>query len=331
MAQKTYKFRLYPSKCQQEQLSEWLALSRELYNAGLQERRDAWMLNKVNISYQDQNKQLTEIKDIRPELRNVNSHVLQDALRRLDKSFKGFFRRVKSGEKAGFPRFKSARRFTSFSMPNTRYKIADGKLDVSRFGKIKLRQDCEIKGKMTNLTVKREINHWYACITVEFEPEKLPTSEAKIGIDMRIRYFAVLSDGTFIDNPHFHKKMRKKLRTASRRVARRKKGSAGRREAVNLLAKVHQKIRRSRQNFQHKVSRDLVNRFGFLAVEDLNISQMTKTEDAKYHNKSLYEAAWGEFLYKLTYKAENAGRRLEKIKPEYTAQTCLCGTRLVKG
>lgn len=330
MAQKTYKFRLYPSIRQRARLGEWLALSCEVYNAGLQERRDAWTLNKVSVSYYDQSKQLPEIKDIRPELRDINAHVLQDALRRLDKSFKGFFRRVKAGQKAGFPRFKSNRRFTSFSVPKTRYKIVGGKLQLSRFGKIKLRQDCEIEGKMTNLTVKREINHWYACITVEFEPEKLPASEAKIGIDLGYRYFAVLSDGTFVENPRFYNKLQKKLRLASRCLARRKKGSARRRKAVDLLAKVHEKIRRSRNDFQHKLSRGLVNRFGFLAIEDLNISSMTQADDAKYRNKSLHDAAWGEFLQKLTYKAENAGRTLEKIKPEYTAQTCLCGARLVK-
>jgi putative transposase len=206
----------------------------------------------------------------------------------------------------------------------------DGKLNLSRLGNIKLRRDCEIEGKPTNLSVKREINHWYACITVEFEPAKLPASDKKIGIDLGYRYFAVLSDGTFIENPRYYKNNERKLRIAARRVARRKKGSHRRRKAVVLLAKVHEKIRRSRADFQHKVSHDLIKKFGYLAVEDLNIRQMTQSEDAKYRNKSLYDAAWGEFLYKLTYKAENAGRQLEKIQPEFTAQTCICGAKLVK-
>ena len=232
MAQKTYKFRLYPSRKQQKTLSEWFLLSCELYNAGLQERRDAWTLNKVNISYVDQNRQLTEIKTLRPELKDVNSHVLQDSLRRLDKSFKAFFRRVKSGGTPSFPRFKSARRFRSFSVPNTRYKIANGRLDLSRLSKIKLRQDCEIEGKLTNLTVKKEINQWYACITVEFEPINLPESNDKIGIDLGYRYLAVLSDGSFIENPRHYRNNEKKLRVAQRRVARRKKGSNRRKKVV---------------------------------------------------------------------------------------------------
>ena len=248
----------------------------------------------------------------------------------MDKSFKAFFRRVKSGGTPGFPRFKSARRFHSFSVPNTRYKIVDGKLDLSRLGKIKLRQDCEIEGKLTNLIVKKEIDHWYACITVEFEPINLPESKDKIGIDLGYRYFAVLSDGSFIENPRHYKNNEKKLRVAQRRVSRRKKGSNRRKKAVVLLAKVHEKIRRSRADFQHKVSHDLINRFGYLAVEDLNINQMTQAADAKYRNKSLYDAAWGEFLYKLTYKAENAGRKLVKIQPSFAAQTCICGVKLVK-
>lgn len=330
MALRTYKFRLYPSTSQQRKLDEWLNLSRELYNAALQERRDAWILNRVNISYKHQNKQLTEIKEIRTELQEVNSQVLQDALRRLDKSFKAFFRRVKSGESPGFPRFKSARRFHSFSVPNTRYKIAGGRLDLSRFGKIKLRQDCEIEGEMTNLTISREIDHWFVCITVKFEPEPLPKSNEKIGIDLGYRYFAVLSDGTFVDNPRFYKTSKKKLRVAARRVARRKNGGRRREKAVALLARVHEKIRHSRADFQHKLSRRLVNRYGFLAVEDLAIKEMTRTDDAKYRNKSLYDAAWGKFLYKLEYKAANAGRELVKENPIFTAQTCICGARLVK-
>lgn len=286
-------------------------------------------MNRVSISYKDQNKQLTEIKEIRPELKDVNSHVLQDALRRLDKSFRAFFRRVKTGKTPGFPRFKSERRFHSFSVPKTRYKIADGRLDLSRFGKIKLRQDCEIIGEMTNLTIKREINHWFACITVEFEPSILPKSNEKIGIDLGYRYFAVLSDGTFIENPRHYEKMQKKLRVAARRVARRKKGSNRRREAVVLLAKVHEKIRRRRNDFQHKLSHRLINQYGFLAVEDLAIKDMTKADDAKYRNKYLYDAAWGNFLYKLEYKAANAGRKFVKEKPVFTAQNCVCGARLV--
>lgn len=330
MAQKTYKFRLYPTKKQAQKLSDWLSLSCELYNAALQERRDAYQISGVSINYKDQNKQLTEIKDIREELKDVNSHVLQDALRRLDKAFAAFFRRVKSGEAPGFPRFKSARRYRSFSVPNTRYKLADGRLDLSRLGKIKIRQDCAVEGKMTNLTVSREIDQWYACITVEFEPVPLPKSEAKVGIDLGYRYYAVLSDGTFIENPRHYTKLQKKLRRASRRVARRKKGSNRRQKAVVLLAKVHEKIRRSRNDFQHKLSRDLVNRFGYLAAEDLQIASMTKADDAKYRNKSLFDAAWGNFLYKLEYKAANAGRKLVKEKPDFTAQTCVCGARLIK-
>lgn len=330
MAQKTYKFRLYPTARQKRKLEEWFGLSCELYNAALQERRDAWVINRVNISYKDQNKQLTEIKDIRPEYKDINSHALQDALRRLDKAFQAFFRRVKAGESPGFPRFKPKSRFHSFSVPNTRYKVAGGKLDLSRFGKIKLRQDCEMQGEMTNLTITREIDHYFACITVKFEPEKLPATGARVGIDLGYRHFAVLSDGAIIENPRYYQKAQKKLRVAARRVARRKKGSNRRRKAVVLLAKAHEKIRRQRADFQHKVSYDLVRRFDFFAVEDLNISSMAKAEDAKYRNKSMYDAAWGEFLYKLQYKAENAGRELIKVKPEFTAQTCLCGVRLVK-
>jgi putative transposase len=326
LARKTYKFRLYPTGIQVEKLESWLTLSCELYNAGLQERRDAWKLNRVSISYAHQNKQLTEIKQIRTELNDINSHVLQDALQRLNKSFDGFFLRVKKGVKAGFPRFKSSKRYDSFSVPNSRYKIENGKFDLSRFGKIKIKQDCEIEGVMKTATVKRECGKWFVCIGVDFTPTPLPYSDRQVGIDVGIKHFAVLTVGAPVPNPRFAEKLQKKLRVAQRRVARRKKGSTRRRKAVAQLQKIHLKIRNSRTHFQHKLSYKIVRDFGFIAIEKLNIKGLAAGMLAKQVN----DAAWRGFFEKLVYKAENAGRELIEVNPSGTSQTCLCGASVPK-
>jgi transposase len=137
--QKTFKYRIYPSKAQVRKLDRSLALCCELYDAALQERRDAWRISRTSINYHAQAVQLPEIKTIRPELGAVHSQVLQETLKRLDKAFDAFFRRVRSGEKPGFPRFRSQHRYDSLTYPQTGFGIEHGKLRLSKIGRIKIK------------------------------------------------------------------------------------------------------------------------------------------------------------------------------------------------
>lgn len=333
MAKKTYKFRIYPTKRQTETLNFWLSSSCELYNGALQERRDAWKLNRVSINYNSQNKQLTEIKLIRDEFKTINSHVLQDALQRIDKTFKAFYSRVKKGTKAGFPRFRSVNRYDAFVVPNTRYSIenkVDGlkncKLNLSRLGKIRLRQDCEIEGELKSLTVKREGTKWYACIGVDFEPSKLPVLTSQIGIDVGLKSFAVTSSGEIIENPRYFEKSAKKLRKVQRKLSRRKKFSGRWKKASALVRVVHKKIANQRKNFLHQVSYDLIRDNQLIAIEKLNVKGLASGMLAK----SVNSASWGSFFDKLKYKAENAGREIIEVNPNGTSQTCLCGETVSK-
>lgn len=327
MATKTFKFRLYPTKEQETRLSHWLALMCELYNAALQERRDAYQIERKSISYADQNRQLTEIKSTNPEYKDINSHALQDVLMRLDKAMKAFFRRVKTGEKAGFPRFKPKSRFRSFSVPNTRYSIKGNKLFLSRLGDIKMRQDCPIEGVMKTAAIKNENGKWFVCIAVEFEPVPLPVSDKEIGIDIGLKNFAALSNGEYIENPRYYAKLLKKLRTAQRRVSRRKKGSHRRKKAVKILANVHLKIRNQRADYLHKASRKIVNEYGVIAVAPYSIKEMATD---KHFAGRIYDAAWGIFLEKLKYKAENAGRKFIEVDNKDISQVCVCGNPVPK-
>lgn len=326
MAKKLYKFRLYPNQEQVTKLHSWLGMSRELYNAALQERIGAWKERRISISYPDQNKSLTEVKQIRPEFATVNSHVLQDTLQKLDKSFKAFFRRVKSGEKAGFPRFKGKNRFNSFSFPNTRYKITGKHLDLSRFGKIKMKQDCEIIGELKTATIKESCGKWYVSIVVEFTPKVLPKTNQQIGLDVGLKTFLTDSEGKTVSNERYAERLQKKVRMAQRRVARRQKGSNGRREAVLLLKKIHERIFNQRNYFQHNLSTELVKDYDLIAIEKLNIKGLTKGMLAK----QVLDASWSSFFQMLRYKAENAGKKLIEVNPNGTSQTCICGANVPK-
>ena len=275
MARRTFKYRLYPNHQQRNRLEATLDVCRELYNAGLQERREAWSSHRQGIGYVQQANQLRDIKSFRDDVRAVHSQVLQDVLRRLDKTFQAFFLRCKRGQVPGFPRFRSKNRYDSFTYPQAGFKL-NGRLSLSKIGDLKIKLHRPIKGQMKTLTVKRENGMWYACFSCLVEPEPLPTRDRAVGIDVGLNSFAVLSDGTEIANPGYFRKMQKRLRRAQRRVARRKKLSKRWKKAVRIVAKIHRKVFNQRNDFQHKLSRQIINEFGTIVVEDLNVSGLSR-------------------------------------------------------
>ena len=324
----TYKYRLYPNRVQAEFLSSELREACSLYNDALEERIGAWRLCRKSINYYDQANQL---KAMRADgcLTLANFSCCQDVLRRLDKTFKAFFARVKRGERPGFPRFKSRRRYDSLTFPSygDGCRLLDsGKLRIQGAGEIKVRLHRAVDGIIKTVTVKREAGRWFVCFSVEREAEPLPIVDAAIGVDVGLTSFAVLSDGTEIDNPRHRKKAEARLSIAQRKVARRKLRSKRRRKAVALLQRIHAQIQNQRSDFHHKLARSLVNRYGMIAVEDLNIKGLASGMLAK----SVHDAGWGGFIQKLAYKAESAGRELVKVDPRGTSQICTCGHRVAK-
>lgn len=324
---KASKFFLKLSKAQSAKLENTLNLCRQLYNAALQERRDAWRINRININRFDQDKQLPEIKQTNPEYRDVHSQVLQDVLKRLDKSFQGFFNRVKQGVKAGFPRFKGKNRFDSFCYAQSGFSLSGNKLTLSKIGTVKLKPLRQIQGKIKTLTIKNECGKWFAIFTFETRVEPLPKTGESVGLDAGISSFMTLSDGTQIDNFKFYESTNKKPRIAQRRVSRRKKGSHRRRKAVVKLRRIHQKIKNQRNDFGHKVSTHLVKQFDLIAIEKLNIIGMSKG----ILSKQIHDVAWSSFFQKLRSKAEYADRKLIEVNPNYTSQACSqCGNIVKK-
>lgn len=322
----TFKYRIYPTKPQAAVLDETLARCCELYNAAVQERREAWRINRERINFAGQSAQLVEIKQVRPELNGIYSQVLQDTLHRVDKTFQAFFGRVRRQAKAGFPRFRSRARYDSFTYPQLGFSVQGAHLCLSKIGKVKIKLHRPLEGKIKTLTIRREAGRWYACFSVEGKAQPLPASSESIGIDVGLTTFATLADGTEVDNPRCYKAARRALRIAQRKVARRKKGSAGRRKAVQLLQRVHAHIRNQRADFHHKISHWLIAHYGTIAVEDLNVKGLASGMLAK----SVHDAGWSAFFAKLLYKAENAGRQLVKVDARGTSQNCLCGARVPK-
>lgn len=326
---KSFKFRIYPTKSQVKTLEVQLSEARFLYNAALQERRDAWKLNKVSISYFDQSNQLKEIRND-GNLEFANFSASQDILRRVDKAFKAFFNRIKKNQKAGFPRFKGKNRFNSFTFPkyNNGCKIKEnGKLYLQGIGDIKLKLHREVTGKIKTITVKKECEKWYVFFSVESVAEILPDNQFFVGIDVGLNAFATLSNGEQISNPRWFQTSQKKIRVANRSIARKQKGSSQRRKAVTRLKKIYAHIYNQRQDFQHKISRQIINNYGLIAVEDLNIKGLAKG----MLGKQVLDASWGSFLSKLSYKAESAGRRFIKVNPNGTSQNCsVCGKNVQK-
>jgi putative transposase len=323
-----YKYRLYPTKAQTLFLDGELREACSLYNAAKQERDDAWKTCRQPINYYDQANQL---KAMRADgcLTLTNFSCCQDVLRRVDKTYKAFFARVKRGEKPGFPRYRSARRYDSLTFPipgNGNKLLPNGNLRIQGAGHIKLNLHRPLEGTVKTLTIKREAGRWFAIFSVERTADQLPASATEIGIDVGLKSFAVLSNGSEVQKPKHYRNSEARLRRCQRKVTRRKHDSNRRRKAVLLLQRSHSHLRNQRRDFHHKEARKMVDAYGLIAVEQLNVKGLASGMLAK----SVHDAGWSMFVAMLVYKAENAGRRVIHVDPRGTSQVCICGMRVPK-
>ncbi len=251
-------------------------------------------------------------------------------LHRVDRAFQAFFRRVKAGEKPGYPRFKGRGWYDSFTYPQwgNGVKLDGGRLILSKIGALRLHTDRPLEGTPQTCTIIRKADGWYACIACEGVVSPLPPTGKAVGIDVGLESFATLSDGTQIANPRYYRAAERKLKQAQRRLSRRVKGSNRRRKARELLAKAHLKVKRARQEFAHKTARALVNNYDHIAVEKLNIRGMVRNHPLA---KSIADAGWGLFLSILIAKAASAGRVVVEVNPAGTSQMCAqCGETVPK-
>src|SRR5215472_5604803 len=224
---RTFQYKLKPTPEQERALEFVLRRCRELYNAALQERRDAWQKCAVSIALADQSAQLPAVKEVRPEYHGIHSQVLQDVLTRLDRAFQSFFRRVKNGEQPGYPRFQSANRYNSFTYKQfgNGATLDNGFLVLATIGRIAVRWSRPIGRMPKTVTVSHEADGWYVCISYAvFCLQKKTPAGQETGIDLGLESFATLSNGTMIHTPRCYRKAERHLKTAQRRVSRRKKG-----------------------------------------------------------------------------------------------------------
>jgi putative transposase len=325
-----FVYKLRPTRAKTARLEQTLETCRRLYNQALAERKNAWDQEHRSVGFAQQCAALPTKKEGHEFLPLVHSQVLQDVLKRVDRSFAHFFRRCKKGETPGYPRFKGAGWYDSFTYPQwgKGAQIRDGRLVLSKIGTIRLCKDRPLYGKPKTCTIVRRADGWYAAIVCEIEHSPLPETGQQIGIDLGLETFARLSNGEPVENPRLYRRAQKRLRKAQRRLSRRRKGSHRRKKARALLAKAHLKVARARLDFCHKTALDLVRQYDVIYVERLNIRGMVKNHPL---SKAISDAGWGLFLTVLRAKAERAGRVVKEVNPAGTSQTCSgCGAHVPK-
>ncbi len=319
-----YKFRVYPKAQQHDDLQRICEDQRQLYNAALQERIDCYRKTGKSRSYMDQCKAVTELrKDV--NFSNVPANLQRWTLKKIDNSYKQFFSRVRRGEKPGFPRYKGFHHWRSFGFAEfSGLGFVGNKIRFKGLrGALKVNLTREIRGRIKSCIFRRDEKGWAVCFQVAISVTQEKHLGPAIGIDVGLEKFATLSNGQIIDNPRIGKKNHAEIRRKQRAFARCKRNSKRRQKVKAILARAHLRIKNCRQDHAHKSSTEIVKTYGLIVVEDLKIGNMVKNH---CFARAINDAAWGDFLNKLEYKAANAGARFLRVKPHNTSQICSgCG------
>jgi len=323
---KTFQYRLYPTPAQEKCLFNTLAVCRHFYNMCLEDRKLAYQLEGHSVTKSDQEKTAIRYRQTFPQARTVFSQTLQTVADDLDKAFKAFFRRVKAGEKPGYPRFKGRNRFHSFAFKQfgVGAKLDGRRLKLYGIGRVAVRWHRPIEGQIKTVRIVFKAGQWYACFACEV-PDKppLPATGKRIGIDVGITSLITTSDGEKVEHPQFYREGQKKLRLLQRSLARKKKGGKNRRKALLQVQRQHEHVKNQRNDFAHKLSYALVQDYDQIACEDLKIRNMVRNH---HLSKSILDAGWGIFKQLLTNKAVDAGRQVVFVDPAYTSRCCSnCG------
>lgn len=326
---KTFKYRLYAKQDVTAKAEQWLELCRNLYNCALAERIYAWRTQRVNLGGYKQEYELPELKKAFPEYQEINAQTLKNVIQRLDKAYRAFFARAKDGKK-GFPRFKGRNRYDSFTLivtnePNG-WKLEGNYLSITKVGRFKLRLSRPMLGIIKTITIRRTpTNKWYACFSCDGVLErKLEPNDKAIGLDMGIKSYLTDSEGNKVENPRYLKHSLKLLRIRQRKLARAKRGSNRRKKTKLILSGTYEKVANQRHDFLHKLSTKYVKDYGTIVVEDLAIKNMVKNRKLA---RDINDCSWGTFFNYLSYKAEEAGRKVvENYRFSPTSKACnVCG------
>lgn len=327
MKHKAYKYRIYPTKKQQELINKHIGCCRFIYNFCLEKKINAYKESKKNISCFELIKLITTLKKEQETLflKEVNSQSLQTTIINLDNAYKRFFK-----EKKGFPKFKSRRNASeSFQIvQNTKVDFDKNKVYIPKFREgIKCKFHRFFEGKIKTSTISRTPSgKYYISILVELDevnPSKKPIDKSKaVGIDLGIKDLVITSDGKKYSSNKFIKRYSKELAKAQRHLSRKKKGSNTYNRQRIKVARIQEKIRNCRADKLHKISTDLVKNYDVICCEDLNVKGMEKNHHLA---KSISDASFGMFVTILTYKAEWNGKQVVKVDRFYpSSKTCHC-------
>lgn len=327
---KTYKFKAYLNTETEKNTLEVLELCRQVYNLCLEQRRDTYKNFLKSVSSYAQIKQLPELKEAFPEFKKIPSQSLQEVVERLDKAFQSFFRRVKSGDTPGYPRFKGYGRYDSLTLKQAGWELEGSKLLVPKLGTFKVRFHRTIPkcAKIKTITIRRtQTGKWYVCFSCDNVPAKvLPKSKKVVAFDVGCESFLTDSNGLKVENPRYLKASQDKLATLQQKLVTQTKGTKARLKTRNHLAKVHEKISNQRLDFHHKVAKHYVDTYGTIIHEKLK-----SWNSFRSLNKSMRDVAWFQFFNILHCKAEEAGREVVEVNPKNTSQVCSqCGEMVKK-
>jgi len=326
-----YRYRLYPTKTQARDLTATLDVCRSFYNGLLDERKVGYE-NGHKLTKTEQLRRVKELKASLPEAAGIHSHVLQVVAADLDKAFqnffRNFFRRAKSGEAPGYPRYKGRDRFDSFGLKEfgNGFSLDGRRLRISGIGRIAVRWHRGLPENIKTVRITRRAGKWYACFACETQDESLPPTGRAVGLDVGISHLIATSDGEFVENPRWYRAGQKDLRRVQRAVARRRKGGKNRRKTVLQLQRHHERVKNRRRDFLNKVAHRLIAWYDVIALEDLRIKNMVRN---RHLSKSILDAGWNYLTQRLEGKTESAGRRVEFVPAAYTSKSCsACGAIL---
>jgi putative transposase len=349
---RAYKFRLRPTRKQEAALTACLEDTRQLYNAALEERREAWRMGCHQVSFFSQSAQLKEIRATDPEqYERWPFSCERAAIRRLDRAFQGFYRRVKAGQKPGYPRFKGRGSWDSIEWPaekgGARWDSVSHptvtRVYLRGIGHVRVHQHRAVKGSLKTITAKREGDRWFVIVSCDAVPaQALEPVGSAVGIDLGVASFLTASDGGQVPNPRHLAAVSERLAAVQRDMACKKRGSNRRKKAAAKIPRLHGKVRRQRLDHAHKTALAIVRSHDLIVHEELQITNMTarpKPRPDGYGShqrngamakaalsKSIHDTGWGIFLRVLSAKAESAGRTVIAVNPRHTSQRCAqCG------
>jgi putative transposase len=349
---RAYKLRAYPTRPQEDRAVRLLADHCDLYNAALQERREAWRLRKVRVSYGDQSAQLKEIRADDPDGQGRHSFTAQQqTLRRLNVIFRVYFNRARDAKgrvrRVGYPRFKPYQRFDQVLFvagDGAKWESTGGgrwaHATFQAVGRVKVNQHRLVVGRVKTLQFKREHRRWYVVIVTEADPVPLPPTGRSVGVDVGVARFLTTSDGEVVANLRFLDAAQERIAKLQRRKAQTRPGSGNRRRLRQALAKEWRRVRNQRRDFHHKTARALVDTCDILVLENLRVAALTKSASGTAEhpgrnvtakaglNRSILDAGWSQFTSILVAKAESAGRRVILVSSAFTSIDChICGAR----